>query len=210
MLADHQYRHAYAAYGLTLLTDLPLSLPEADGSDVVVAIDVASPDQFPSASERIVTDPDDWIQLAIREDDSLRMRWGSWFEILAPAGGKRVLCHNLSELPLTAFEAYLTNFAVGAALIQQGEEPLHATVVDIGGRAVGLLGPSGAGKSTLAAVLIDRGGVLLTDDMLRVTFEDGAPSPNVGLTASSSSRSRPTDISPKACILVPGTRSARS
>ncbi|MGA8172281.1 MAG: hypothetical protein WB816_15810 [Methylocystis sp.] len=174
MLADHQYRQAYAAYGLTLLTDLPLNLPAAGGSDAVVAVDVASPDQFPSASERVVTDPDDWIQLAIREDDSLHMRWGSYFEILAPAGGKRVLCHNLSELPLTAFEAYLTNFAVAAALIQRGEEPLHATVVDIGGRAVGLLGASGAGKSTLAAVLIDRGGVLVTDDMLRVTFEDEA------------------------------------
>ena len=174
MLADQQYRYRYGVYGVTLLTDLPLNLPKAGSSDVVVAVDVAFPGQFPSTNERLVTDPDDWIQIAIREDDALRMRWGSWFEIIVPCGGRRVLCYNLSELPLSTFEAYLTNFAVSAALIQQGEEPLHATVVDIGGRAVGLLGPSGAGKSTLAAVLINRGGVLLTDDMLRVTFEDDA------------------------------------
>ena len=174
MLADRQYRYSYAVYGVTLLTDLPLGLPEASGSYPVVAVDVASPGEFPSASERLVTDSDDWIQLAIRKDDALRVRWGSWFEILVSPDGRRVLCHNLSDLPLTTFEAYLTNFAVSSALIQLGEEPMHATVVDIAGQAVGLLGPSGAGKSTLAAVLINRGGVLVTDDILRVTFESDA------------------------------------
>ena len=78
------------------------------------------------------------------------MRWGNWFEILVSSDGQRVLCHNLSSMPLELFEAYLTNFAISAALLQQGEETLHATVVETGGRAVGLLGPSGAGKSTLA------------------------------------------------------------
>jgi len=174
IFAEHRYRYSYAVYGVTLLTDLPLSLPEASSSDVVVAVDVVSPGEFPSASERLVTDPDDFVQVAIREDDAVRMRFGSWFEILVASDGTRVLCCNLTDLPLPSFEAYLTNFAVSAALLRQGEEPLHATVVDIGGRAVGLLGPSGAGKSTLAAVLINRGGVLLTDDMLRVTFEADA------------------------------------
>lgn len=164
------YRYEYSVYGVTLLTNLRLSLPKASGSDVVVAIDVVAPDELPVASEMVVTDPDDWIQLAIREDESLRMRWGSWFEILVPPGGRRVLCSNLSALPLGSLEAYLTNFAVAAALIQQGEEPLHSTVVEINGQAIGLLGPSGAGKSTLAAVLINKGGILVTDDMLRITF----------------------------------------
>jgi hypothetical protein len=63
-----------------------------------------------------------------------------------------------------------------------GEEPLHSTVVDIGGCAIGLLGTSGAGKSTLASYLIDRGSKLLTDDMLRVTIKGGDalahPGPN--------------------------------
>ena len=101
------------------------------------------------------------------------MRWGSYFEILAMPDGDKVLCRNLSNLPLESFEAYLANFAVSAALLQRGEEPLHATVVAIGGRAVGLLGNSGAGKSTLAALLLQRGGRLVTDDMLRITFEKG-------------------------------------
>jgi hypothetical protein len=62
---------------------------------------------------------------------------------------------------------------LSAALTLRGEEPLHATVLDLEGRAVGLLGPSGAGKSTLAAKLIEKGADLITDDMLRLTFADG-------------------------------------
>ena len=99
------------------------------------------------------------------------MRWEDWLELLVSSDGKSVLCGNRSNVALEAFDAYLTNFAVSAALIQQGEEPLHATVVEIGDRAVGLVGPSGTGKSTLAAHLINRGWDLVTDDMLRITFE---------------------------------------
>ena len=113
----------------------------------------------------------DWFKQAILENGDLYMRWEDWFDFLISCDGRRVLCRNLSNMPLESFEAYLTNFAVSAALIQRGEEPLHSTVVEIGGRAIGLLGPSGAGKSTLALYLLDRGGELVTDDMLRVTIE---------------------------------------
>jgi hypothetical protein len=54
------------------------------------------------------------------------------------------------------------------ALTKQGHETLHATVVVIGGRAVGFLGESGMGKSTLAAALLACGARLLTDDLLRL------------------------------------------
>ena len=43
-------------------------------------------------------------------------------------------------------------------------EPIHATSVAIGGRAVLIEGPSGAGKSDLALRLIDRGATLVSDD----------------------------------------------
>ena len=74
----------------------------------------------------------------------------------------------------TAFEAYIANFAISAALLLQGEETLHATVVQYKGRGIGLLGDSGAGKSTLAAHLLGLGADLVTDDMLRITETDGA------------------------------------
>ena len=167
-----RYQYKYSVYGVTLAANLPLNLPEAGDSDVIVELDLISAGQRSLAGEGIINYSDDWTQLAVHGDRALYMRWGNWFEILVSPDGRRVRCNALVDLPIVSFEAYLTNFAVSAALIQQGEEPLHATVIDIGGRAVGLLGPSGAGKSTLAAVLISRGGVLLTDDMLRVTFAE--------------------------------------
>lgn len=170
-LARHPYR--YRVYGLTLATDLQLNLPAADRSEAAIELGRGEMALFCEARKGASGHPGDWVQHRFLEDRTLYMRWGTWFEILVSPNGRRVLCNNLSDMPLESFEAYLTNFAVSAALIQQGEETLHATVVELNGRAVGLLGPSGAGKSTLAAFLISQGGILVTDDMLRVTFEHG-------------------------------------
>ncbi|MDO7836077.1 HPr kinase/phosphatase C-terminal domain-containing protein [Sphingobium sp. HBC34] len=52
-------------------------------------------------------------------------------------------------------------------------ETLHATSVAIGGRAVLLCGPSGSGKSDLGLRLIDRGGMLVSDDYTLVKRIDG-------------------------------------
>jgi HPr Serine kinase C-terminal domain len=168
--------YRYSVYGVTLVSELRLALPHAageNGADIVVTLEVAESQAFRSVPHDLPLDPNDWFQHAVLENGDLYMRWAEWFDFLISPDGRRVLCRNLSNVALESFEAYLTNFAVSAALIQLGEEPLHSTVVDIGGRAIGLLGTSGAGKSTLALHLIDRGGKLLTDDMLRVTIEGG-------------------------------------
>jgi len=50
---------------------------------------------------------------------------------------------------------------------------IHATAVAFGGAGVLLRGPSGAGKSDLALRLIDAGGVLIADDRVDLTSEQG-------------------------------------
>lgn len=47
-------------------------------------------------------------------------------------------------------------------------ELLHATAIAINGQGVLLMGPSGSGKSDLALRLIDRGAVLISDDVVLV------------------------------------------
>ena len=59
---------------------------------------------------------------------------------------------------------------------------IHATCVAIGGIGVLLRGPSGAGKSDLALRLIDRGAVLVGDDYVHVTAQDGVLSAYVPKT----------------------------
>jgi hypothetical protein len=48
-----------------------------------------------------------------------------------------------------------------------GDQPLHASAVDVGGRALLLCGPSRFGKTTLAAAFLARGHRLLSEDLTR-------------------------------------------
>ena len=62
---------------------------------------------------------------------------------------------------------YLTGVLLGIILHFRRCYPLHAGCVAWGPNADGIAvaGPSGAGKSTLLASLLDRGGILVTDDV---------------------------------------------
>jgi hypothetical protein len=75
----------------------------------------------------------------------------------------------------SALESVLQGAALGALIHQRGELPLHATtIVSPDGRsAIALAGDSGAGKSTTAYQLILLGWSLLTDDLTRLTIQEG-------------------------------------
>jgi hypothetical protein len=176
VLVNSELSHRYAIYGLTVLTNFPLTLPYDVGcgnADRVVEFELVSPNNFSAMGPSLAHNDDEWFQQVVLADGAIYMRWANLFEFVVAANGRRVKCTKLSEATIESFEAYLITFAISAALIQQGEEPLHSTVVATDRGVVGLLGPSGAGKSTLAAFLIERGGRLVTDDMLRLEFRGG-------------------------------------
>lgn len=54
----------------------------------------------------------------------------------------------------------------------RGETVLHASAVDRGGFAVAFVAHSGRGKSTLAALACAQGARFVTDDLLRMTFDE--------------------------------------
>ena len=171
-------RHRYQVYGLTVESDLPLSsVPAASDADSAASLSIAqgSAAYFDAIGPVPVIDRDDWVQHAVLADGRVYMRAEDVFEATVCAQGRTIVCRQLGSLDERTLEANLLNFVISASLTLRGEEPLHATVVELNGSAIGLLGRSGAGKSTLAAFLISRGADLLTDDMLRVTFADDAP-----------------------------------
>lgn len=166
-------RHRHLVYGLVIESELPLtSVHEAAGSDgrADITLLAGSPDYFRAIVPGGARDPDDWIEHVVLDDGSVYMKSSDVFEATISANGRTAICRMLGDVEQRAFEANLLNFVVSASLTLQGEETLHATVLEMEGRAVGLLGQSGAGKSTLAAYLISHGADLVTDDMLRMSF----------------------------------------
>lgn len=170
-------RHRYLVYGLVIESEMPLtSVHEAAGDegDADMTLRAGSPSYFQAIAPDCPRDPDDWIEHVVLGDGSVYMRSSEVFEAVISADGRTATCRKLGDVEQRAFEANLLNFIVSASLTLRGEETLHATVLEMDGRAVGLLGPSGAGKSTLAAYMISRGADLITDDMLRVGFVEDA------------------------------------
>jgi hypothetical protein len=70
---------------------------------------------------------------------------------------------------------YLLGPVLGFVLRLRGTICLHASAVDIGGRAIALLGAGEAGKSTTAAAFARRGYSVLTDDVSPLNERDGIP-----------------------------------
>jgi hypothetical protein len=172
----NETRHVYRLYGLAVESALKLTSAEAwPGAGVPPAVRIAlgPPELFARKAAGLREDCEDWIRHVVLGDGSVYIRVNEVFEAIVSADGRDVLCAPLGEVEERTFEANLANFALSACLTLQGEECLHATVVALGDRAVGLLGPSGSGKSTLSAFLLAEGAGLVTDDMLRVTFADG-------------------------------------
>lgn len=95
--------------------------------------------------------------------DGFRFRWNdcATFDFYAP--GK------IDYLPGPDWQGDLPDsfFSTVAALVAawNGLLPMHATALELGGRAVLFAGPAGAGKSTLAAELLECGARLVGDDL---------------------------------------------
>ena len=55
------------------------------------------------------------------------------------------------------------------------QKMIHGTAISIDGHAVLIIGESGSGKSDLALRLIDRGAILISDDIVFLETHDNAP-----------------------------------
>ena len=94
------------------------------------------------------------------------LNWPGLFEFRISSRGTRITGVLKARVSLEFFRTYLLGPVLSFALVRQGIEPLHATVVVKDDDAFALLGDSGYGKSSLAAVFLSAGYRLLTDDLL--------------------------------------------
>jgi hypothetical protein len=167
--------HRYSVYGVAVTSDCPLPLPPVDECQRAVAAV-----EFVAATERdfsdVVRPPADAVQRfesRVLDDGSTYVRWSGLYEFRVRADGSRVACRPLNGSDLSVLQNFLVAPALSFALVQQGIEPLHASVVDVDGHAVGFLGDCTFGKSTLLAAFVQAGHRVLTDDLAIVERRNG-------------------------------------
>lgn len=81
-----------------------------------------------------------------------------------------------SEARLDDIPIFLLGTVFGILLHQRRQIVLHASAIEVGGKAIVFCGASGAGKSTLAAGLARQGYRLMADDVCSITVpDDGVP-----------------------------------
>jgi hypothetical protein len=162
----------YGVYGVSLSSEIPLALPAAGRVALAgVELRTAPAAFFSRAARAAAIEPADagWYRYGRLADRSTYLRWKGLGEFVVSADGRTVRCRRAQRASSEAFQVYLVQRALSFALVKQGFEPLHATAVVVGDRAVALLGDSGFGKSSLAASFLEAGHRLLTDDLLLVT-----------------------------------------
>ncbi len=135
---------------------------------------------FASAALLPRTRHSSWFERAALDDGGSYLRWGRSIEFLVTGDGARIIGRRGGRTGLELFEALMLGPALSYALVQQGLEPLHASVVSINGQGVAFLGPSGRGKSSLAAAFVQAGYHLVTDDQLVVTRQGTALMAHLG------------------------------
>jgi hypothetical protein len=155
-------------YGISLRSEIPLSLPECQGDEIArIELLHGTTEHFAEAiADAKLIDRADWCQSAHLDNGSSYVRWRGLGEFLVTADGKRIWCARAPDALPESFQVYLLGQALSFALVKGGFEPLHGTAIEHEGHAIALLGSSGFGKSTLAASFIAAGCRLLTDDLL--------------------------------------------
>ncbi len=166
---------SHQLYGVRVRSSIPLTcsidtaprLPD-------VSLHEAPPSYFAHALRQYSKESatEDWFHRIALPDGSDYLRWSGLFEFLISPDGRRIACHALNDVSQETFQTYLLSQVLSCALLKQGIEPLHATVVVIQGQAVAFLGNCGYGKSSLGAAFLRAGHAILTDDMLVTSVPD--------------------------------------
>lgn len=111
-----------------------------------------------------------------RSEQGVTLRFYGACEFVADPGLREVVAHVDPGIDPGVVPVLVSGTLVAVRLMLDGHLVLHASAVDVAGRAVALVGASGMGKSTMATLLCAAGHGLVSDDVLRVArSSDGAP-----------------------------------
>jgi hypothetical protein len=170
----------YGLHGLRIRSDVALvgfPMP-AGGCDVEVRWGSPAPVAVEAAPGRVIAlrrfGGRLWY-VASEIGGDVTLRVPGICDFLLDAAGESVECRPDPGADRRVVGLLVGGLVVAFLLALRGEAVLHASAVEAGGSAIALAGDSGAGKSTLAGVLCAKGGLLLSDDVVRLAIgPDGA------------------------------------
>jgi hypothetical protein len=87
------------------------------------------------------------------------------------ADGEKVIVSSCGDIRADVERIPLYGFVLAALFMQQKKLIMHASCVNVGGKAIVIAGDKFQGKSTLVAALIRRGHSLLSDDVTVLFFD---------------------------------------
>jgi hypothetical protein len=175
MTGDRSATHCYQLYGVRLRSAWPFPFEVARTSARAEINLVSQTSSFFNAvrARAGLSDCGDWVVYHSLGDGTAYVRWTDTLEAVVSDDGRQIACRRLGSTPPEVLHGYLLGAVLSFALIRQGIEPLHATVVAVDGIAVALMGDCGYGKSSLAAAFLGGGHRLVTDDLLVVGTTSG-------------------------------------
>ncbi len=165
----------YRAHGLTIASDRPLPglarAPATSTPDLTLqfcAPPVKAADRSPWFERRYQTGdgPPDLVATRLDGGRWLEFAYANGPTFVMDARASRVWASAASSPDPDGVEDYLLGPILGIALRLRGALCLHASAVDVGGRALAFAGPAGAGKSTMAASFARAGFPVLADDTI--------------------------------------------
>jgi hypothetical protein len=141
-----------------------------------------------------------WATNAPRDPARRILRYAGICDVLLDRRQRTITVHPAPGADPGLITIFLEGSVLANALAADGLLTLHASAVEVGGRALAIVGPPGTGKSTLAALLCGWGCRLVADDVLRV---DPAASGPICFPGSPSLRLRPAAASLGSAIREP-------
>lgn len=166
----------YSAFGLTVRSEIELpELPRTDhqvSDDVNVVIRWGSIDPPRETDDTAIdySGPDEYYLLY--QVATIRIR-----------DGREIVVDPRDDPPHEVLRHVVLGPALNYLLHQRGHFVLHASTVEIEGRAVAFLGESGQGKTTTAMAFLLEGFPVLSDDVATIEFGPDGPRVQSGYPA---------------------------
>ncbi len=163
------YPYRYHAYGLDILSQLPVTgfePAEIRNADVTIRLaDV--PTSLPDAVNKGVLYQSTETEFLLQIDNVARFHVRNGHEIVVQLLGKSAPGD---------ISAFISGTVLGALMHQRRMLPIHASTVVYKDKCLLFAGVSGSGKSTLATAVIGAGGSLVADDISVIDFSGDKPS----------------------------------